>query len=169
MLEEVFCTASSEAQARGIMSRIERIGIAPERVCLATQTDGIEQIVHPAVDLQRAVKFGLIIGAVVGWHVGVGVLVSLGASLAGYWNVALLLPASMALGGTVLGALFGATGAFSQSRMSAGLERHYAEEIDHGRILIAVELKDAAKVDDVVAAVTDEGAADIHFATEKAA
>jgi hypothetical protein len=166
---QVFCIATTEAEAEGVISKILQTGITRENIFVCTGYSEMDHLALPVRELRHHVRIGFAVGAAVGWFVGTAMIVLL-SSLARLWTgEALLILLNTALAGMVLGTVAGASGGFWRPHISPNLARHYEEEVSHGRVLISVELDDAGNRDMVAAACVGSGGMDIHYSDEMAA
>ena len=69
----------------------------------------------------------------------------------------------------MFGAIVGSTGLFAAKRISRPLNRHFEEEIGHGRILISVRVENVTERDRLIAAMNGWGASDVHYSRDRAA
>ena len=166
---QVFCVATTEAEAEGVVSKILQTGITRENIFVATGHSDMDYVVLPIRELRRHVWMGLGVGAATGWFVGTAMIVLL-AFVGPLWTrEALLIPLYTAFVGMVLGTVAGASGGFCKPGISPNLARHYEEEVEQGRVLISVELDDASNRDKIAAAFADSGGMDVHYSDEVAA
>jgi len=144
---QVFCIATTEAEAEGVVFKILQTGITRESIFVVTGCSEMDHVALPIRELRRHVRIGLGIGASVGWFVGTAMIVLLASVAPPSTGEALLIPLNTALAGMVLGTVAGASGGFCRPRISPNLARHYEEEVRQGRVLISVELHDASNRD----------------------
>ncbi len=166
---QVFCIATTEAEAEGVVFKILQTGITRESIFVVTGCSEMDHVALPIRELRRHVRIGLGIGASVGWFVGTAMIVLLASVAPPSTGEALLIPLNTALAGMVLGTVAGASGGFCRPRISPNLARHYEEEVRRGRVLISVELHDARNRDNVAAAFVRSGGMDVHYSDEIAA
>src|SRR5438034_8977839 len=104
---QVFCIATTEAEAEGLVSRVLQTGITRENISVAAGLSEMDQIVLPNRELRRHAWIGLGLGAGIGWFVGTAMIV-LDPSEVPRWPVeALLVPLSTPLVGSGPGACGG--------------------------------------------------------------
>ena len=166
---QVFCIATTEEEAEGVVSRILETGIRRENIFVAAGFSEMDQIAVPIRELRRHVWIGLGLGAVIGWFVGTAMIILLASAATPWTGEALLIPLNTALTGMVLGTVAGASGGFCGPHISPNLAHHYEEEVRQGRVLISVELDDAGKREKVAAACVGSGGIDVHCSDEVAA
>jgi len=166
---QVFCIATTEAEAEGVVSRILETGIRRENIFVVTGFSEMDHIALPIRELRRHVWIGLGLGAVIGWFVGTAMIILLASAATPWTGEALLIPLNTALTGMVLGTVAGASGGFCRPHISPNLAHHYEEEVRQGRVLISVELDDASKREKVAAVCVGSGGIDVHCSDEVAA
>ncbi len=158
---EIFCLARNPIQAKELVGRIGSMGIPPKSVAVATQPWEVEHTGHPDSQTAHDAMLGFIFGGAAGWFLGTAIILMIGTpGMAVYEALLFLLAGST--GGAVLGTVFGASGIIGTSRMSTALEQHFEEEVSNGGILIGVEVHNKPEHDQVMSAIGDFGASDVH-------
>ncbi len=166
---QVFCIATTGAEAEAVVSKILETGIRRENIFVAAGLLEMEDIAVPIRELRRHVWIGLGLGAVTGWFVGTAMIILIASAATPWTGEALLIPLNTALTGMVLGTVAGASGGFCRPHISPNLAHHYEEEVRQGRVLISVDLDDASNRDKIAAACLGSGGVDVHCSDEVAA
>jgi hypothetical protein len=65
---------------------------------IAANVSSVDGVIHSSSELVHQAKFGLLIGAVIGWHVGLALLIFIGSSALYQWGGAMLIPIGGAVG-----------------------------------------------------------------------
>jgi len=169
MFQEVFCTVSTEAEAEAAVQRMKAVGLRMKDLNLAVRPDEVDGIAHPASEMNLSLKRGVAWGAVIGWHIGMALVLYSNSPTFTEWFGAIALPISCAAGWAMYGAIAGSTGLFARSVLPPKLIAHYEEEVGRGRILVAVKLHNRKELYQAAAALYELGATDLHHSGSLAA
>jgi hypothetical protein len=162
-MEHVFFTVSSQSQADGVVSQVQRLGFRLEDLETAASVSSIDGVVHSTSELIHQSKLGLLIGAVIGWHVGLALLIFIGSPALYQWGGAILIPIGGALGWAALGGIVGGSGVFSKSRISPRVEDHFEKEVGQGKLLLSLHVPSKTELDHITEALHQAGAAEVYF------
>src|SRR4051794_21877766 len=75
MIEAFFCTRATLNQVEGVLSDMRADGIQAKDVLFLTERASLDWIVCPDSQRNRSIKAGVLWGSLIGWMVGLGMLV----------------------------------------------------------------------------------------------
>lgn len=166
--QNVFCIATSEAQAMSIVDSLEAAGFSSSDIsALFADKTGIRDIAHTnETKAPEKAAAGLGAGAVLGGTLGW--LTSLGAlAIPGVGALVAVGPIAAILSGAVLGsAIGGITGALIGMGIPEHEATHYERKVKGGEILISVLAEDSDETDLAKEIFKQEDAEDIAVTSE---
>ena len=152
MSQAIYWIARSDDDAQEVINKIKGTGIVSNALRVITKPDEIAAITRHMSEEARNAANGAVGGTVVGVLFGAAVLSTMGSNgIPGLFEAALLL-ACAAFGGAMFGAIIGSTGIFAAKR-----------------ILIAVDIKNAAECDRLIRQMNGLGVRDARYSVEQAA
>jgi hypothetical protein len=165
----LFFTASSETKVDDVTSQVEGLGFKLADRLVAATVSSVDGVVHSTSERVHQSKLGLLIGAVMGWHVGLALLIFIGSPALYQWTGAALIPVGGALGWAALGGIVGGSGVFSKSRVSARLEDHFEKEVGLGKILVSLHVRTTKELNPMAEALHRAGVTEVYYSGKLAA
>jgi hypothetical protein len=162
-------TASSENRVDDVASQLEQMGFKLAEQAVATTASGVDSVIHSTSEILHQSRLGLLIGAAIGWHVGLALLIFIGSPALYQWGGAVLIPVGGALGWAALGGIVGGSGVFSYTRVSPRLESYFEQEVAQGKILISVRLRSTEEIQASAKALHQAGASEVYYRGKRAA
>jgi hypothetical protein len=160
MVEAVFCTRASLSQVETILSQIKAEGIEPRDLLFVTERASLEWIACPDPQRNRSVKAGVVWGSVIGWMVGLGMLIYVPALI--HSAGALSIPAFTAFGWALFGMIVGSGGLLARPVLPSALVPHLEEAMSDGKLLITLKVATRRELDKINASLSQTGPTDMH-------
>jgi len=164
MIKELLCTFSSEAQVADAASRMKYAGLDPSHLIVVSRPTEVGNILRPDSVLAYQAKMGAAIGAVVGWLIGIAIVLYSDSMPYILWGGVSVIMLSQSVGWAMFGAIVGAGGAFAPRGLSSKVEHEIEEDVAEGRIVVAVRLDNAnmKELDAIAVALQAAGAIRMH-------
>jgi len=169
MHNTVFCLASTEPQANGILVYLRNLGFAASDISVILPNRSDTRNISMKEDAIRGAETGGVVGGILGWLAGLSAL-----SIPGLGAFFVAGPLVSALGGAVaggvVGGLAGGSGALHPLVVLPEEDRRHIEDrLRAGDILISVHSDDPVIRERAVRAFKASGAEEIYYPDEKAA
>ncbi len=171
MAKAVFCIATTQGQAEGIVDALKSAGFASSDISvLLPDNAGTRDFAHEKntkapEGAAAGAGTGGVLGGVLGWLVGIGSL-----AIPGIGPFVAAGPIMAALGGAAVGATVGGlTGTLIGLGIPEFEAKQYEGKLRQGNILISVHSENSTETDRAKKIFETSGAHDISSAAEKAA
>jgi len=160
MIEAVFCTRASQSQVHDALSEIRAEGIQPKDVLFVTERASLDWIACPDAHRNRSIKAGVLWGSLIGWVVGLGMLLYVPALI--HSAGALSIPAFTAFGWALFGLIVGSGGLLARPALPSNLVPHLEEAMSDGKLLVTLKVETRRELDKISASLNQIAATDMH-------
>ena len=167
MNDRLFCTVSQPEQANEAISRMQKLGYAPDEVIVATEISEVERVMESDAAMKRSTLLGIGYGALAGFLTGLGQMYFLGSTVWTMWG-APAIPIFNAACWALVGSIVGCGGILGSKQISPKIVHRFESEVAAAKVLISIPVHDRLKLPVVQATLSELGATNILYSGKAA-
>ena len=154
---------SSTMRAEEAASVMQLVGFNTSDITLIKSPSEVKSVVYSEREMALSMKRGIYVGAVIGFCIGISMLIDTGSPALNRWWGVIAIPLAQAFGWALFGMIAGSGGLFARGKVSAEVEHQFEKAVAEGNAVLAIQLQEGKAPADVVASLLQAGATDVEF------